>query len=158
MRAIDTNLLVRLLVRDDDEQVAAAERYASAGVWVSHLALAEATWVLVSVYGVSHARLAAAVELILDHEVLVLQEPGVVAAALAVYRDQPKLSFSDCLLLEIARKAGHLPFGTFDRGLAAQPGAEKVELADPALLPDARADSPAGPGHRTRSRSTRNPE
>lgn len=28
------------------------------------------------------------------------------------------MSFSDCLVLEVARKAGHLPLGTFDRDLA----------------------------------------
>jgi len=29
-------------------------------------------------------------------------------------------------VLEIAKKAGHTPLGTFDRGLAKQPGAERV--------------------------------
>ena len=42
----------------------------------------------------------------------------VVAAALVHYRNRPSLGFSDCLVLEIARKAGHVPMGTFDRTLA----------------------------------------
>ncbi|PYM14383.1 MAG: PIN domain-containing protein, partial [Candidatus Rokuibacteriota bacterium] len=46
MRAVDTNLLVRLIVRDDVKQVSAADNFVDRGAWVSHLALAEATWVL----------------------------------------------------------------------------------------------------------------
>lgn len=34
------------------------------------------------------------------------------------------LGFSDCLVLEAARKAGHGPLGTFDRELARLDGAE----------------------------------
>jgi hypothetical protein len=40
-----------------------------------------------------------------------------VAAALDLFRARPALGFSDCLVLQLARKAGHLPLGTFDRGL-----------------------------------------
>jgi predicted nucleic acid-binding protein len=36
------------------------------------------------------------------------------------------LGFSDCLVLEIARKAGHLPLGTFDRNLSKLDGAQKL--------------------------------
>jgi predicted nucleic acid-binding protein len=36
------------------------------------------------------------------------------------------LGFSDCLVLESARKAGHLPLGTFDRDLAKLDGAERL--------------------------------
>jgi predicted nucleic-acid-binding protein len=49
MRAVDTNVLVRLMVRDDARQVAAAGRWAG-GEWVSTLALAEVMWVLGAVY------------------------------------------------------------------------------------------------------------
>jgi predicted nucleic acid-binding protein len=34
--------------------------------------------------------------------------------------------FSDCLLLEMARKSGHVPLGTFDRDLGRLPGAERI--------------------------------
>ena len=50
MRAIDTNVLVRLVTQDDAKQVAAAEEFVRAGAWVSLLALAEAIWVLSYVY------------------------------------------------------------------------------------------------------------
>jgi hypothetical protein len=42
MRAVDTNLLVRLITRDDKQQVAAADAFIASGAWVPHLALAEA--------------------------------------------------------------------------------------------------------------------
>jgi len=38
----------------------------------------------------------------------------------------PSLGFSDCLALEIAKKAGHLPLGTFDKRLSKIAGAERV--------------------------------
>lgn len=126
MRAVDTNVLVRLVSGDDPVQVAAAEEYVAAGAWVSHVVLVECVWVLKSVYSVAHPQLVTAIEALLDHEVMVLQEPDVVAAALAIFREHPKVQFSDCLVLEIARKAGHVPLGTFDRALAKQSGAERI--------------------------------
>ena len=64
----------------------------------------------------TRVEIAAAVEMLLQHKSLTLQDPDVVAAALEVFRGRPSLGFSDCLSLEVARKAGHLPLGTFDRG------------------------------------------
>jgi predicted nucleic-acid-binding protein len=122
MRAVDTNLLVRLIVRDD----AAAEDFVAAGAWVSHLVLAETLWVLDAVHERAPAQLAAAVEMLLNHEQLAIQDPDVVTRALAAFRARPALVFSDCLVLEIARKAGHLPLGTFDRGLTKLDGVQRL--------------------------------
>ena len=118
MRAVDTNLLVRLLVRDDETQVTAAEAFVENGAWVSHLVLVETLWVLDAVYERSAAQIAKAIELLLNHNSLTLQDADVVASALESYQARPSLGFSDCMVLEIARKAGHLPLGTFDKGLA----------------------------------------
>jgi predicted nucleic-acid-binding protein len=126
MRAIDTNVLVRLLTRDDTMQVAAAEAFVEKGAWVSHLALAETTWVLTAVYELRPPAIATAVEMLLNHRSLTLEEPEVVANALQNYRRRSALGFSDCLVLELARKAGHLPLGTFDRALGKLPGAEML--------------------------------
>ena len=126
MRAIDTNVLVRLVTRDDAEQVAAAEAFMEKGAWVSQLSLTEATWVLASVYEREASAIAMAVEMLLNHRNLVLEEPEVIAKALQHFRRRPTLGFSDCLMLEVARKAGHLPLGTFDRALARLPGAERI--------------------------------
>jgi predicted nucleic-acid-binding protein len=93
MHAVDTNVLVRLIARDDAEQIAWAEEFVCGGAWVSHLVLVETMWVLDSVYELGHSK------------------------------KRPKLGFSDCMVLEIARKAGHVPLGTFDRALGKSDGA-----------------------------------
>jgi predicted nucleic-acid-binding protein len=126
MRAVDTNVLVRLITRDDLRQANAADRFAEKGAWVSVLALAEATWVLATVYEFSAADLATALGMLLNHKDLTLEDSDVVAAALDLFRLRPTLGFSDCLMLHLARKAGHLPFGTFDRALARTAGAQKL--------------------------------
>ena len=126
MRAVDTNVLVRLITRDDAKQVAAAERFVARGAWVSHLAILEATWVLESVYEREPAAIATAVEMLVHHEHLTVQDADVVAAAVAQFRKHLRVGFSDCLMVEVARKAGHVPLGTFDRDLARLEGAEKL--------------------------------
>ncbi len=126
MRAVDTNVLIRLLARDDARQVAAAEAFVARGAWVSHLVLVETMWVLDSVYGRGPSEIATAAAMLLDHKNLVVQDPEVVAAALARFRRKPSLGFSDCLVIEVAGKAGHLPMGTFDRSLARQEGAQQL--------------------------------
>ena len=118
LRAIDTNVLVRLITRDDSRQVNAAEAFVANGAWLPHLALAEASWVLASAYDLPPRAIATAIAMLLNHRNLSLQDPEVIAAAVETFRQKPSLGFSDCLFLEVARKAGHLPLGTFDRGLA----------------------------------------
>jgi predicted nucleic-acid-binding protein len=126
MRAVDTNVLVRILARDDPKQVRVADDFVAAGAWVSLLALAETIWVLTTVYERDAAEIGASVEQLLNHKDLILQDREVVAAALEIFRSRPALGFTDCVLLEVARKAGHLPFGTFDRNLSKIDGAEKL--------------------------------
>jgi len=126
MRAIDTNVLVRLLARDDAKQVAAAERFVEGGVWVSHLVLMEVTWVLDSVYDLAPAAIATAIEMLLGHQSITLEKAEVVAAAVAQFRKRPALGFSDCLIVEVARKAGHIPVGTFDRELGRLEGVQRL--------------------------------
>jgi predicted nucleic-acid-binding protein len=124
--AIDTNVLVRLITRDDAQQVLAAERFITGGAWVSVLVLAETTWVLSSVYGRSNREIAALIDMLLDEADLVLENEHAVRHALTLYASRPGLGFSDCLILGLARQAGCLPLGTFDRTLAAMEGTERI--------------------------------
>jgi predicted nucleic-acid-binding protein len=126
MRAVDTNVVVRLLTRDDAQQVAAAEAFVKDGAWLSHLVLAEAVWVLESVYELAPQQIVTALDMLLDHDTLSIQDSDVVAAALDRFRARSAPGFSDCLVLEIARRAGHLPLGTFDRDLAKLPDAQRL--------------------------------
>jgi len=126
MRAVDTNVLVRLITRDDARQAAAADSFVEKGAWVSVLSLAEAMWVLTSVYELKPKELARAIEMLLSHRSLALQYPETVAAALDLFRATPVLGFSDCLMLQLARRDGHLPLGTFDRNLGKTAGAQRL--------------------------------
>lgn len=126
MRAVDTNVLVRLLARDDASQLAAAEAFVAGGGWISHVVLVETLWVLESVYERTASQIATAVEMMLAHSQFTLQDADVAESALTRFRRHPALGYSDCMVLEIARKAGHLPLGTFDQRLARIDGAHRV--------------------------------
>jgi predicted nucleic-acid-binding protein len=126
MRAVDTNILIRLITGDDARQVASAERFVQHGAWVSVLALAETTWVLRASYQRSATEISMAVEMLLNNKDLILQDSDAVAAALELFRARPALGFSDCLMVHLARKAGHTPLGTFDRALGKVEGTQKL--------------------------------
>ena len=126
MRAVDTNVLVRLLTRDDPRQAAAADAFIEPGAWVSIVALTEAIWVLAAVYELDAVQLATCLEMLLSHKNLTIQDADVVTAALDLFRARPSVGFSDCLILQLSRKAGHLPLGTFDRGLAKVEGTQRL--------------------------------
>ncbi|MBV6496451.1 MAG: PIN domain-containing protein [Acidobacteria bacterium ACB1] len=123
MHAVDTNVLIRLLVRDNPKQTASAERYIENGAWVSLLVLIESLCVLDSYYEKTRAEIAKAVHLLLNHASLVIQDPETVASALQSFNEVKGVSFSDCLIIAVAHKAGHRPLGTFDAKLAKVDGA-----------------------------------
>lgn len=79
-----------------------------------------------SVYGFERPAIAGSVSMLLDHRQVSIQETDVVQAALDLYRKSRRLGFGDCMVLEIARKAGHIPLGTFDRALGMIDGAQRI--------------------------------
>lgn len=91
------------------------------------MVLAEAMWVVDAVYDRTPEQVAGAIEMLLNHKDLTIQDAEVVTAALGHFRKRPASGFSDCLVLEIARKAGHIPLGTFDRDLAKLEGAKRLQ-------------------------------
>ena len=118
MRAVDTSLLVRLIVRDDPRQVARAEAFVAPGAWISLPVLAEAVWVLKSVYGLNRRRIGTVVGMLIEHDRLALQDEDVVRKAHSTFERERSIELTDCLIVESARKAGHIPVGTFDRKMA----------------------------------------
>jgi predicted nucleic acid-binding protein len=64
--------------------------------------------------------------MLLSHTNLSIQDSEVVSAALGKFRSRLAIGFSDCLLLEVARKTGQLALGTFDRNLSKFDGTEKL--------------------------------
>ncbi|MCK6534016.1 MAG: PIN domain-containing protein [Polyangiaceae bacterium] len=125
--AADTNVLLRLLLEDDDEQARAARAFqrAHAPLFVSHVVLAEASWVLTCGYGFTREKLRAVLEMLVDTDGISLQEPEVVQAALQSFRSS-RADFSDCLILAVAESAAMAPLATFDQKLGNLPGARKL--------------------------------
>ncbi len=70
--------------------------------------------------------LARSIQMLLEHETLVLQDSDTVEAALAHFIARPSLGFSDCLVLEAAHKAGHKPLGSFDKALTKLADTQKL--------------------------------
>ena len=86
MRAVDTNVLVRILTRDDPRQVEAAEAFIETGAWVSTVVLVETLWTLASTYRQDSSGIEFAVDMLLNHDRLLLQDSDAVAAALDHFR------------------------------------------------------------------------
>jgi predicted nucleic-acid-binding protein len=132
MVAIDANVLVRLLIDDDDAQSATARALlkAHAPVFISHVVLAETGWVLTSAYGFTRDKLGHLIEMPLDADGFVLQDPPVVQAALAAFQ-KSKADFSDCLIMRVAQKAGAGLLATFDDKVAKVPGTRRLGSKEP---------------------------
>lgn len=127
MRAVDTNVLVRMLVRDDLEQAKLADTFVRPGAWVSLLVLLETIWVLTVSYRRTPQQLTRTFEVLLDHESLVLQEPEVVRRVVTHSRQSASVGLGDLLILEVARQHGHSPLATFDRAFAKLDGALRLD-------------------------------
>lgn len=127
MRAVDTNVLLRLLVDDDEAQATAARALlrSHAPLFVSHVVLAELGWVLASSYGFRRDKLAGLVRMLLDVDGIVLQQPEIVQTALVGF-ESSRADFSDCLIAAIAQSAGAAPVATFDEALAKLRGTIRI--------------------------------
>jgi predicted nucleic-acid-binding protein len=119
MIGLDTNVLVRYLTQDDPVQSAKAtdliERQFTPDNpgFVSVLATAETAWVLERIYGLSADELAAAIERILQVDVLVVENEQEVFAAMTVLKEGHG-SFADALIGALGTRAGCTHTVTFD--------------------------------------------
>lgn len=122
MIALDTNVLVRLALYDDETQAKAAERLLvrarreQTELFVADVVLCEFVWVLTRRAGLSRVEIAAALDQLLRTELIVVADPGIVERALAAYR-AANGDFADYLIREQARAAGAREVATFDRAL-----------------------------------------
>jgi len=123
MIGIDTNLIVRLIVNDDERQSRAVERFiqvhssAESPCYVSNIVLIETVWVLETVYGYEHSKVADALAWILEVEQFEFDSPTHVEAAVGDYRTGAA-EFADCLLGRMNVFAGCEHTVTFDRKAA----------------------------------------
>lgn len=124
MIGLDTNVLVRLCVRDDPDQVEAALKLLSgvppASVRVSVIVLAELAWTLLRRYRIDKAALIATLEGLLSRVELDIEGRSAVMTALQWYHDG-KADFADYLIAALNREAGAAPTYTFDERATSSP-------------------------------------
>jgi len=119
MLGIDTNVLVRFLVRDDQNQFEKArkllKREVSNGrrVFINQLVLLEAEWVLRSRYGLAKMQMLETISGLLDAPDIQLEDEPAVEEALFIWRDA-NADFSDCLIGARNRRLGCRATVTFD--------------------------------------------
>ena len=122
--AVDTNVLVRLLVDDPGapRQCAAARKVAAkaGSIYVPQVVQIETVWVLERTYDVSKPAIVRTLSQIVENTAFVLQRPEVFREALQEYRDG-RADFSDCVILAESR-AEAVKLATFDRKLGRHEG------------------------------------
>ena len=119
MLGLDTNVLVRFLVRDHEAQFERARRLikrevgAQERVLISLMVLLETEWVLRSRYGLQKAHVIDAISGLLDATELELEDEPAVEEALYLWKDSTA-DFADCLIGAHHRRLGCRATATFD--------------------------------------------
>jgi predicted nucleic-acid-binding protein len=127
MLGIDTNVLVRFLVRDDAVQFEKArkliKREVAAGrrVFVSQLVLLETEWVLRSRYGLPKTEIIAAISGLLDATDVQFEDESAIEEAIFVWKDNAA-DFADCLIGSQNRRLGCRATASFDVKASRLPG------------------------------------
>lgn len=120
MIGLDTNVLLRLLVRDDPAQYETAARFVKDSVahgetlFINRIVIAELVWALARTYRRSRDEIAHAIEQILMTAEFEIEGSTQAWLALAQYRSSPA-DFADCLIGAANRAAGCTVTVTFDR-------------------------------------------
>ncbi len=129
LRAIDTNVLVRFILADDEGQLASVDRLMESQTgpfFVSHIVLAELVWVLKTGFRMRKDLLDAAISRIMASPMFEVEREWLVAKALAQYRNG-RAGFADYLIGAVAHDAGCRDLLTFDRKLAETAGFTLLE-------------------------------
>jgi predicted nucleic-acid-binding protein len=127
MLGIDTNILVRFLVRDDEAQFEKARRLirrevaAGRRVFLSQLVLLETEWVLRSRYGLQKTEIIDAISALLDAGDVQFEDEPAVEEALFVWKDR-SVGFADCLIGARNKRLGCSATATFDVKASKLPG------------------------------------
>ena len=127
MLGVDTNVLVRFLVRDDEIQFDKArkliKREVAAGryVFVSQLFLLETEWVLRSRYSLPKNTIIEAISGLLDANDVRFEDEPTIEQALFIWNDTTA-DFADCLIGARNRRLGCRATATFDVKASRLPG------------------------------------
>lgn len=127
MIGLDTNVVVRFLVQDDEVQSPIANRIMGRlsrdePGYISSVVLAEITWVLSRAYRAPRAEIAQAVEGILRSAELVVENAEAGYRALAIFNASSSVGYADALIAQTASLAGVSETVTFDRTAADEAG------------------------------------
>ena len=129
MPALDTNVLVRLLVADDSRQLARARAVIRAHaerdepLFVPLTVTLELEWVLRARYGFDRSTILTTLAGLLETRELDFQDEASVEVALYFYRST-KADFGECVHLACSITHEQTPLLTFDRHAARLNGAE----------------------------------
>lgn len=127
MIGLDTNVLVRFLVQDDEAQFERAfklirrEARSGEGVLISLIVLLETEWVLRSRYGLSKSDILAGFSGLLDSAEVHIEDEASMEKALFLWKDAP-VEFADCLIVARHRALGCRATASFDTKAARLPG------------------------------------
>jgi len=130
MIALDTNVLVRFLVKDDECQSRLATRLIKSAIereeqlFVSDIVMCETVWVLSSAYRFSRDEILGALAELLRARAVVFSSSDRLARALEAYA-MGNGDFADYLIREHAKAAGADTVATFDRSLLKETGFSK---------------------------------
>lgn len=130
--ALDTNVLVRLLVHDDESQTLVVSRLLeqhirrSESLWVAVTVMLELEWVLRARYKFSKADVIRAFSALLATIEMIFESEDALEQALASYEDGGA-DFGEYLHLSLAQKGNALPFWTFDAKASRAVGAKLLK-------------------------------
>jgi predicted nucleic-acid-binding protein len=127
MIAVDTNILVRLVLQDDEDQARTVQRLLvrarrdQTRIFVSDIVLCELVWVLRRQSGFARPEIADTLDRLFRTELIVLADVALAESALTAYRDGTG-DFADYLIREQASRADAAEVVTFDRSLKGERG------------------------------------
>lgn len=123
MKGLDTNVLVRFLVKDDPEQEAAASAYIgqnctpNSPCFINRIVICELVWVLDRGYGFSRPEIAEALRKVLAAEEFRIEDQSEVLSALELYSKEG-VDFADSLIQSTNLKMSCEETASFDKKAA----------------------------------------
>ena len=129
MKAVDTNVLIRILVNDKKQmaQVKLARQFAKRAkeLFVPQIVQVELVWVLDRAYSLNKADIVRVLQHLEMNEAFTLQNESTFTEALSIYQLN-NVDFSDCLILTESKNNNHSLI-TFDKKFSRLPGVEFLE-------------------------------
>lgn len=120
MIGLDTNLLVRYIIRDDLSQTSAADSYIDklseddVSLFINNIVICELVWVLEYTYEYNKTQIVSVIEKILETSQFTFENADAIWFAISAYK-KSKSGFADALIGVTNKLAGCTKTATFDR-------------------------------------------